>query len=42
METMDGVRLAIAGTYLKLGVTAFTNRLWDVRETEKSKVILRF
>lgn len=42
METMELVRLAMAGMYLRHGVTEFTNILWDVRETEESKMILRF
>lgn len=42
METMELVRIALARVYWRHGVTEFTNRLWDMRETEESKMIIRF
>lgn len=39
METMELVKIALAGMYLRPGIKEFTNRLWNVRETEESKMI---
>lgn len=42
METVELVRIALAGMYLRPRIKEFTNRLWDERETEESNMMIRF